>query len=379
MNPPTPPPTNPPPANLPPPGTRPSNPAPSSVREFEAVARERLDPVHYDYFAGGAGDEVTLRANESAFGRLALLPRVLRGAEKPELGVTLLGDAPGGSASMPVLVAPTAFHRLADPEGERATARAAAATETIMMVSMASTVAVEDVAAAAPGARLWFQLYVQPDMAFTETLVRRAEAAGCAALVVTVDSPVFGTRGRDERNGFHDLPDGLCCENMRDGDRIRPIVLSPAISWDHIARLTELTSLPIVLKGVLHPADARTALDHGVSALIVSNHGGRQLDTVPATVDVLPEIVTAVGGAAPVLLDGGVRRGTDVLKALALGAAAVAVGRPVVWGLGADGERGAVRVLELLRAEVEEALALCGLASVHDLEPGMVRRLRRSW
>ncbi|TMQ96237.1 alpha-hydroxy-acid oxidizing protein [Actinomadura soli] len=356
---------------------RPSNPAPepAGVREFEAAARERLDPVHYDYFAGGAGDEITLRANESAFGRLALLPRVLRGVEKPELGITL----PGGSASMPVLVAPTAFHCLADPEGERATARAAATTETIMIVSLASTVAVEDVAAAAPGARLWFQLFVQPDMAFTETLVRRAEAAGCGALVVTVDAPVFGTRGRDERNGFHDLPGGLRCENMRDGDRIRPIVFSPAISWDHIARLTEITSLPIVLKGVLHPSDARTALDHGVSALIVSNHGGRQLDTVPATVDVLPEIAAAVGGAAPVLLDGGVRRGTDVLKALALGASAVAVGRPVVWGLGADGERGAVRVLELLRAEVEEALALCGVASVHDLEPGMVRRLRRPW
>ncbi|RFS85123.1 alpha-hydroxy-acid oxidizing protein [Actinomadura spongiicola] len=344
--------------------------SPADVRGFEAVARERLDPAHYDFFAGGAGDEITLRANEAAFGRLALLPRVLRGTDKPELDVTLLGCR----ASLPVLVAPTAFHRLADPEGERATARAAATAETIMMVSMASTVAVGDVAAAAPGARLWFQLHVQPDMAFTETLVRRAEAAGCGALVVTVDAPVFGRRGRDERNGFHDLPDGLCCENMRDGDRVRPIEFSPAISWEHIGRLTELTSLPIVLKGILHPRDARTALDHGVSALIVSNHGGRQLDTAPATVDVLPEVAAAVAGAVPVLLDGGVRRGTDVLKALALGADAVAVGRPVLWGLGADGERGVVRVLDLLRAEIEDALALCGVASVHDLEPGMVRR-----
>ncbi|RKS71824.1 4-hydroxymandelate oxidase [Actinomadura pelletieri DSM 43383] len=300
--------------------------SPSDLRGFEAVARERLDPAHYDFFAGGAGDEITLRANEAAFGRLALLPRVLRGTDKPELGVTLLGRR----ASMPVLVAPTAFHRLADPEGERATARAAATAETIMMVSMASTVAVGDVAAAAPDARLWFQLHVQPDMAFTETLVRRAEAAGCGALVVTVDAPVFGRRGRDDRNGFHDLPDGLCCENMRDGDRIRSIGFSPTISWEHIGRLMELTSLPIVVKGVLHPQDARAALDHGVSALIVSNHGGRQLDTAPATIDVLPEVVAAVAGAVPVLLDGGVRRGTDVLKALALGADAVAVGRPVL-------------------------------------------------
>lgn len=342
---------------------------PSTVREFEAAARERLDPVHYDYFAGGAGDEVTLRANEAAFRRLALLPRVLRGPRKPELGVTLLGDR----AAMPVLVAPTAFHRLADPEGERATARAAAAAETIMMVSLGSTVAVGDVAAAAPEARLWFQLFVQPDMAFTETLVRRAEDAGCGALVVTADSPVLGRRGRDDRNGFHDLPGGLRCENMRDGERVRPIVFAPT-SWEHIDRLREITSLPIVLKGVLHPADARTALDHGVSALIVSNHGGRQLDAVPATVEALPDIVEAVGGAVPVLLDGGVRRGTDVLKALALGASAVAAGRPVIWGLAADGERGVRRVLGLLRAEVEEALVLCGLASVDDLEPGMVRR-----
>ncbi|TYK49116.1 alpha-hydroxy acid oxidase [Actinomadura decatromicini] len=344
---------------------------PSSVREFEAAARARLDPAHYDYFAGGAGEEVTLRANEAAFGRLALLPRVLGGAAKPELGVTLLGDR----AAAPVLVAPTAFHRLAHPEGEKATARAAAAAETIMIVSMASTVAVGDVAAAAPGARLWFQLYVQPDPAFTELLVRRAEEAGCGALVVTADSPVRGRRDRDERHGFHDLPTGLCCENMRDETgRVRPIEFSPAISWEHVDRLRDMTSLPIVLKGVLHPADARRALGHGVSALIVSNHGGRQLDTVPAAVEALPGVVEAVAGTVPVLLDGGVRRGTDVLKAMALGASAVGVGRPVVWGLAADGERGVRRVLDLLRAEVEDALTLCGARSVHDLGADLVLR-----
>jgi 4-hydroxymandelate oxidase len=341
-----------------------------NVRDFEAAARDRLEPAHYDYFAGGAGDEVTLRANEAAFARLALVPRVLRGSAKPQTGVTLLGSR----ASVPVLVAPTAFHRLADPEGERATARAAASAETIMIVSMASTVAVQEVAEA--GAELWFQLYIQPDLAFTETIVRRAEAAGCRALVVTVDSPLRGRHERDERNGFLDLPAGLCCENLRDGPRVRPIVMSPEISWAHVDRVREMTGLPIVVKGVLHPADARAALDHGVSALVVSNHGGRQLDTVPATIDVLPEIVAEVGGAVPVLLDGGVRRGTDVLKALALGAAAVAVGRPVIWGLAAGGERGAARVLDLLRSEVEEALVLCGCGSVEELEPSMVRR---SW
>lgn len=344
-----------------------------TLRDFEAEARARLDPAHYDYFAGGAGDEVTVRANEAAFARLGLLPRVLRGAGKLQTDVTLLGSR----AAMPVLVAPTAFHRLADPEGERATARAVAAAETIMIVSMAATVAVEDVAAAAPGAELWFQLYVQPDQAFTEKIVRRAEAAGCKALVVTVDSPALGLRERDLRNGFHDLPEHLCCENLRDGargDRVRPIVMAPELSWEHLDRLRETTSLPIVLKGVTHPADARLAVGHGAAAIMVSNHGGRQLDTVPAAIDLLPDVVAAVGGAVPVLMDGGVRRGTDVLKALALGAAAVAVGRPVIWGLAAGGERGVARVLGLLRAEVENALTLCGCASVHDLDPGMVRR-----
>ncbi|MET7331401.1 alpha-hydroxy acid oxidase [Nonomuraea sp. NPDC005650] len=341
-----------------------------SLRAFEAEARVRLDPAHYDYFAGGAGDEVTVRANEAAFARIGLLPRALRGAARPRTGLTLLGSR----AAMPVLVAPTAFHRLADPEGERATARAAAAAETIMIVSMAATVAIEEVAAAAPGAELWFQLYVQPDLAFTETVVRRAEAAGCKALVVTVDSPVLGRRERDLRNGFHDLPDHLCCENLRDGDRVRPILMSPELSWEHIDRLREMTTLPIAVKGVTHPVDARIALDHGVSAIMVSNHGGRQLDTVPASIDLLPEIAAAVGGAVPVLLDGGIRRGTDVLKALALGATAVAVGRPVIWGLAADGERGVARVLGLLRAEVEHALTLCGCASIGDLDRGMVRR-----
>lgn len=344
--------------------------SPSTLREFEAVARRRLDPAHFDYFAGGADDEVTLRANEAAFGRLALLPRVLRGGAERRIDVALLGSR----AAMPVLVAPTAFHRLADPAGERATARAVAAAETIMIVSMAATVAIEDVAAAAPGACLWFQLYVQPDLSFTEMIVRRAEAAGCQALVVTVDSPARGRRDRDRRNGFNDLPEGMCCENLRDGPLVRPLVMSPEISWEHIDLIREITTLPLVLKGILHPADARLALDHGVSALLVSNHGGRQLDTVPATIDVLPDIVAAVGGAVPVLIDGGVRRGTDVLKAMALGADAVAVGRPVIWGLAAGGERGVARVLGILGTEIEQALTLCGCVSVHDLEPGMVRR-----
>ncbi|GAA5187487.1 alpha-hydroxy acid oxidase [Rugosimonospora acidiphila] len=360
-----------------------------NLREFEAAAASTVDRVHYDYLAGGAWDEVTLRDNEAAFGRLRLLPRVLRGRDKPELDVSLFGC----HAASPVLMSPTAFHRLVHPEGERATARAAAATGTIMVASMAATVAIADIAAAAREAAggvvggvvgggdpaLWFQLYIQPDLEVTEALVARATAAGARALVVTVDSPVFGAHERDRRNGFLDLPAGMACENMRglpggEPDAVRPIAMSPEICWDHLDWLRQATSLPVVLKGILHPEDARLALRHGVDGLMLSNHGGRQLDTVPATIDLLPEIVAAVGGRMPVILDGGVRRGTDVVKALALGASAVGIGRPVLWGLAADGERGVRRVLELLREEVDAALALCGAGSPRDLTPDLVRR-----
>jgi 4-hydroxymandelate oxidase len=352
-----------------------------SLRELEAEARQRLDPAAYDYFAGGADDEVTLRANETAFARIGLVPRVLRGSGQPELAVTLLGCR----AAMPILVAPTAFHRLAHPDGECATARAAAAAGTIMVISMASTVAIEAVAAAArevagdAGPGLWFQLYIQPDLGFTEAIVRRAEAAGCSALVVTVDSPVFGRRERDLRNGFLDLPPELCCEHLREplpgGEwgRARPIAFSPELGWEHVDWLRRTTALPIALKGVMHPADAQLAVRRGVDALLVSNHGGRQLDTVPAAIELLPAIAEAVDGRVPLVLDGGIRRGTDMVKALALGASAVAIGRPVVWGLAVAGQEGVAQVLELLRSELDRALALCGCGSPRELSRDLVR------
>ncbi len=329
-----------------------------SLRELEQQARERLDPAVYDFYAGGADDELTLRANEAAFARIGLVPRVLRGGGEPRLEVELLGCR----ASMPVVIAPTAFHRLAHPDGERATARAAAAAGTVMIASMASTVSIEEIAAAVPGP--WFQLYIQPDLGFTEAVVRRAEAAGCAALVVSVDSPAFGRRERDLRHGFTNLPEGMCCENMRDGDGPpRRFVFTPELSWDHVEWLRATTTLPIALKGVVHPEDARIAVSAGVDALVVSNHGGRQLDGMPAAVDLLAMIADAVGGEVPLAVDGGVRRGTDVVKACALGASVVGIGRPVLWGLAADGEAGVRHVLELLRAELERALVLCGCDS----------------
>jgi 4-hydroxymandelate oxidase len=343
-----------------------------SLRDLEAEAKRRLDPAVYDYFAGGADDEITARANEVAFSRIKLVPRVLRGAGKRDLAINLLGRR----ISMPVIVAPTAFHRLAHEEGESATARAARDAGTIMVVSMASTMAIERLAAESNG-NLWFQIYIQPDLAFTEAIVRRAEAAGCTALVVTVDSPIFGRHERDLRNGFADLPSGMYCENLRKaeegGGSVRSIVFSPELSWRHIEWLRETSKLKIILKGIMHPEDARIAVQCGVDAIFVSNHGGRQLDTVAATIELLPAIADAVGSGLSVLVDGGIRRGTDIVKAIALGACAVAVGRPVLWGLAVAGVDGVAQVLELLRSEFDRALALCGCAMARDLSSDLLR------
>jgi len=328
-----------------------------NLRDFEVEARKHLDPVYFDYFASGAQDEVTVAANEAAFRARTLIPRVLRGCLEPRLDTVVFGR----TMEMPVLLAPTAFHRLAHPEGELAMARAAVASGVTMIAAMLSTYSLEEIAKT--GASLWFQLYFQPDLEFTESLVRRAEKVGCRAIVITVDSPALGRNERGDRNGFHALPPGITCANLGGEGDVRSVVLSPEISWWHVDWLREITSLPIVLKGVLHPADARIALDHGIDGIIVSNHGGRQLDTTPATLDRLPAVVKAVEGAIPVLMDGGVRRGTDIAKAMALGAAAVAIGRPALWGLAVDGRDGVTQVLELLRKELVNALTLLGSES----------------
>ncbi|MFI5913145.1 alpha-hydroxy acid oxidase [Dactylosporangium sp. NPDC051541] len=335
--------------------------------DLRARAREVLEPAHWDYFEGGAGDERTLRANEEAFERLRLVPRVLRSTGPRYLGTTLFGTG----LRTPILVAPTAFHRLAHPDGELATARGAAAAGTVYVVSMAATTPVEAIAAVA--GPWWLQLYPQPDRDFTAALVRRAEAAGCGALVVTADSPVFGRRERDHRNAFHDLPPGLCCENLRDATgAVRDIVMDAGLGWAGIDWLRGVTGLPIVLKGVLHPADAELAVEHGVSGLIVSNHGGRQLDGAVATADALPAVAKAVGGRLPVLVDGGIRRGADVLAALALGADAVLVGRPVLWGLAAGGADGVRLVLDSLSEDLDRVLALAGFRTPAEVTPDAV-------
>jgi 4-hydroxymandelate oxidase len=339
-----------------------------NLRQLEEDASRVLERAHFDYFAGGAGDEVTLDENVKAFARLNLRPRVLRGVGAVNLETTLLGRP----LSLPVIVAPTAFHCLAHEDGECATARATHAAGSLMIVSMAATKSFEEIVAALPAGRkphLWFQVYLQPDRGFTLDLIRRAEAAGCSALVVTVDSPVFGRRTRDLRNGFTDLPAGLHCANLRTNghDRYRPILFDATLDWHAIDWLRSVTALPIVLKGISHPDDAVIAVRRGCAGIIVSNHGGRQLDSVAASIDLLPAIVAAVGGMVPVLLDGGVRRGTDVVKALARGATAVAVGRPILWGLAVDGEAGVGEVFGFLERGLREALTLCGCRTPRDV------------
>ncbi|MGP2440800.1 alpha-hydroxy acid oxidase [Streptomyces sp. JW3] len=350
------------------------------LRDLHDKARQSLDPAHYDYVAGGAGEERVLADNERAFDRYALLPRVLRGGAERDTAVEL----PGAPRSSPVIVAPTAFHRLLHPDGERATARAAAAEGAVLVTGTASTTAVAEVTAAAGAGPVWFQLYPHPRHEVTRALVGRAEQAGCTALVVTVDSPVFGRHTRDLRHGFTDLPPGYAAENMRGLPGAPPgaltdIPMSPAVSWRDLDDLVRHTALPVLLKGVLHPADARLAVEHGAAGLVVSNHGGRQSDAVPAALDCLPAVVAAVAGRVPVLLDGGVRRGSDIAVALALGATAVGVGRPVVWGLAAEGEAGVRRVLAGLRDEYDHTLALCGGRRNTDLTKDMVVRKGGTW
>ncbi len=332
-----------------------------TLADHEALARARMDPAAWAYFSGGSAGEVTLRANLAAWSREGLLPRVLRPLRGLDTAVTLMGR----TLAHPILVAPMAFQQLAHPDGEYASAQAAAAQGAGFVLSAQASIRLEDAArASGPASQrgpLWFQLYLQGDRSASLDLVQRAEAAGYEALVVTVDLPVQAPRDAQWRAGFR-LPAGAAV-NLPPAPLGQSLaeVLARAPGWDDIGWLQQATRLPLILKGVMHPDDAREAVRQGVAALIVSNHGGRALDTAPATATVLPRIAQAVQGAVPLLVDGGIRRGTDVLKALALGAQAVLVGRPVAWGLAHSGALGVAHVLRLLRDELEIAMALCGL------------------
>ncbi|HVU78896.1 MAG TPA: alpha-hydroxy acid oxidase [Gaiellaceae bacterium] len=343
---------------------------PLNLQDYEALACERLAAGPLGYYAGGAGDELTLRDNIEAFRRWQLRPRMLVDVEACTTATTVLGT----EVSMPVLVAPTAFQRVAHPDGEVATARAAKAAGTIYCYSTLATSTPAEVSE--PGGNRWFQLYVFRDEGITRDLIAQARDNGFGALVLTVDAPVRGNRERDLRTGFAIPEDVPIASIGRGGITPKQMfeLISPSLTWRDLDRIASEAGLPLLVKGLLTAEDARIACEHGTAGIVVSNHGGRQLDGVSATIDALPEVVDAVGGRLEVLVDGGVRRGTDVVKALALGAKAVLIGRPVLWGLTCDGEAGVARVLDLLRAETFTALQLVGCVSPAEVTGDRVQR-----
>lgn len=352
---------------------------PVCLADYERLAEQTLDANAWAYFGGGSADEITMRWNREGFDAIRLVPRVLRGGSGGSAAITLLGR----DYAHPIFVAPVAHQRLAHADGEIATAIAAEAQDAGMVLSTQASIAMEDVARAGHTCR-WFQLYLQPDRDGTLALVRRAEAAGFEALVVTVDAPINGVRNREHRVQFR-LPPGIEAVNLRDvpqrpmpalregGSAVFDQFMAAAPDWSDITWLREQTRLPVLIKGVLAVPDALAAIKAGVAGIVVSNHGGRTLDTALASIDALPDIAAAVAGRIPILLDGGVRRGTDVLKALALGANAVMIGRPIVYGLAVNGAMGVAHVLRLLRDEFEIAMALTGCRSVDEIGAHLIR------
>jgi len=363
-----------------------AGPTPLNVAEYEKYAKDNLPKNAHDYYASGANDMITLRENRDAFSRLRLIPRILVDVSSIDMQTTVLGE----KVSSPICIAPTAMQQMAHPDGEKATSRAAHRHATLMTLSSWSTIALEDVAGAAPGGYRWFQLYVYKDRAVTLDLIKRAEKAGYKALAVTVDTPILGRREADIRNKFS-LPAHLTMGNFAkaggahasgtksagsSGSGLASYVASlidRTLTWDDIAWLRTVTNMKIVVKGVLGVDDALASVKAGVDGIWVSNHGARQLDTTPATIEVLSDIVRAVAGRCEVYLDGGVTRGTDVFKAIALGARAVFIGRPSLWGLAHSGEEGVYNVLKLLKDEFHLAMALSGCTTTAEIKPSMVR------
>jgi 4-hydroxymandelate oxidase len=344
----------------------------ASLTEFEVLACARLTRMVYDHVAGGVGNEVTLRANGEAWDRLPLRPHLLVDVSQIDIRVRLLGQ----ELEHPILLAPTAYHCLYHPEGELETVRGAAASRSTLVASSYATKSIEEMARAAP-ASLWFQLYVERDREFTRDLVRRAEEAGCQALCVTVDQPLRGYRDRDIRNAFA-LPAGMERANLRGlgetmsrqvlvSDGIYSAAHDPTFTWRDLEWLRGMAQIPLLVKGVMTPEAAEKAIQAGVAGLVVSNHGGRSLDTVPATAEVLSVIADQVAGRIPLLVDGGIRRGTDVLKAMALGAQAVLIGRPYVYALAVAGAAGISRAVDILTTELKMAMALSGRPTIASM------------
>lgn len=341
--------------------------------DYERAAQDKMSSPAFEYYAGGVADNVTLHENRAGFERIKLRPRILRGVDTVSLETTVQGE----QMAMPVLIAPTAVNRLAHPDAELGVARAANVAGITQVLSTFSNVSVEEVAAV--GHRTWFQLYMARDKAITERMVERAESADCRAIVLTVDVPVAGLRENLIRVGFS-FPNDLKRPHIDEfaidlsggwGAFVRDHT-KRNLSWDDVRWLRDQTRLPVWIKGILRADDARCAVDAGVAGIIISNHGGRQLDTAIASIDALPAIADVVSGQIEILLDSGVRRGVDVVKGIALGASGVLIGRPPLWGLAVNGEAGVTHVLELLRAEIENALYLCGCASIADIDRSLV-------
>jgi isopentenyl diphosphate isomerase/L-lactate dehydrogenase-like FMN-dependent dehydrogenase len=349
---------------------------PVSVPDYERLAEERCGPGPWAYLSGGSGDEWTLRENLAAFGRWRFRPRVLCDVANVATATTVLGQA----IALPVLVAPVAYQQLYDADAECATARAAAEVGTVMCVSTFTCRTHETIAAVAPGVLQWCQLYLFRDVGVTREHMAAAVAAGCRALILTVDTPQLGQRDRDRRLGF-EIPPELPLPYARAAIGAAPqnpaehfALLSPSVTWNDLAGIAAASGLPLVLKGIVTAEDAQLAVEHGAAAIVVSNHGGRQLDGAPGSLDALPEVVDAVGGRIEVYLDGGIRRGGDVAKALALGARAVLAGRAPIYGLAAAGETGVRHVLELLRDELAMTLSLLGCTAPDQLSRAHVLR-----
>lgn len=355
---------------------------PINLFEYEQRAKGHLSQMAFDYYTSGAWDEVTLRDNRAAYERIKLLPRMLVDVSKRDLSVTVLGE----TLQLPILIAPMAFQCLAHLDGEIATARAAASTGAGMILSTMATKSIEEVATVDNDSLRWFQLYVHKDKGLTRALVERAFAAGYKALCLTVDAPLLGQRERDKRNEFV-LPTGLHLANLTSMSSLDipheqgesglfayfAEQLNPAVTWQDLEWLQSLSPLPLVVKGILRADDAANAVKCGAKAIIVSNHGGRQLDSAVASIEALPDVVAAVNNTAAVLVDGGIRRGVDILKALAYGADCVLIGRPILWGLALNGEAGVTHVIELLRAEFDLAMALSGCTCIKDIDSSLVR------
>ncbi len=353
----------------------------SCLRDYESYARQRMRTQDWAYFSTGAADELTLQDNLASFGRWGLWPAALSEFDQPSTRLTLHGQ----SMDYPILLAPVAYQRLAHPDGELASVLGAGAMGATSVISMQASHSFEEIAVRAH-APLWAQWYWQTDRAFTVDLLRRLEAAGYAALMLTVDAAVNGVRNQEQRAGFS-LPEGVDAVNLRGAPKQQVVLgaagtsplfasglLDTAPTWEDLAWLVQNSPLPVWVKGVMRPRDAQRALDRGVAGIVVSNHGGRTLDGAPASVDVLAQVCQVVQGRVPVLMDGGIRRGTDVLKALALGATAVMIGRPYIYGLAAAGAAGVAHVLHILRAELEVAMALTGCNTLADIGPELLYR-----